>query len=216
MSISRVTSPRESLIGLPASRHSAYANSSKRALKALTQYMRISLRLYAGSFCIAGSAASASTMPRSTSEAEPSETWQMTSFVYLSVTSSRLEVVDASSPTKMGHTGLMLPLTSGSVATGPCRLVGGPLAAFAGAGAGLGASAGAFHAARSARRLLTTSLSSTLSSRSEEAYEIGMSTRWTAGVVRHVWSSEGRSSVRCSRWPTAPYELAYCTKLGLV
>ena len=37
VSIKRVTSPRESLIGLPASMHSAIAKSSKRSLKRFTQ-----------------------------------------------------------------------------------------------------------------------------------------------------------------------------------
>ena len=79
----------------------------------------MALRLYAGSACIEGRAASASAIARSTSDAAPSETSQITSLVNLSVTARRLFVTSTSSPTNIGHTGLMLPATGGSVARGP-------------------------------------------------------------------------------------------------
>ena len=177
------------------------------------------MRVNAGSFCIAGSAASARTIARSTSDAAPRDTSQITSLVNLSVTGRRLDVTAASSPTKIGHTFLMAPPTRGSVASGPSPPKSGapcfglppisdltlprafetPLC-FRG-----DAAAGGFHDARSARSAATIGFSSTLSSWSELAYEIGRSIRWTAGCVRQVCSSDGRSSVRSRRWPTAPY-----------
>jgi hypothetical protein len=87
VSMSRVTSPRASRMGFPASMQRAIASSSKRSRKRRTQCSSTALRSNAGTRRIASSAATAAPIARSMSAACASATRVATSPVYLSVTS---------------------------------------------------------------------------------------------------------------------------------
>lgn len=87
VSMRRVTSPFESLIGLPASMHSASASSSKRSRKRATQCSRIACRLNAGSARSGRCAATAAAIAASIARASASATRVATLPLYLSVTS---------------------------------------------------------------------------------------------------------------------------------
>ena len=84
----RVTSPRASRMGLPASMHSAIASSSKRSWNFRAQCISTSRRWYGGTFAIASRASCAAAMPASMAFASASATWVATAPVNLSVTSS--------------------------------------------------------------------------------------------------------------------------------
>jgi hypothetical protein len=86
VSISRVTSPRLSLIGLPASMHSASASSSCRASKRRTQPCKAAWRAYAGIAAIAAAAPAASSIARSIAAASASATRVASAPLYLSYT----------------------------------------------------------------------------------------------------------------------------------
>ena len=87
VSMRREVSPRESLIGLPASTHNACAISSKRSWKRFTQCISTSCRLYGGNFRIASCASTAAWMPASIALGSACATRVATSPEYLSVTS---------------------------------------------------------------------------------------------------------------------------------
>ena len=151
------------------------------------------------------------------SDAAPKDTSQITSLVNLSVTEGGSASPPPRRRRRSAHT--MAPPTKGSVASGPSP-------PKSGAPTGLPPISDltlprAFEtppasAATRRRRLPRRPLGAErgddrlqLRRRrvpwSELAYEIGRSIRWTAGCVRQVCSSDGRSSVRSRRWPTAPY-----------
>src|SRR6185369_3336206 len=86
VSIRRVTSPRASRIGLPASMHSASASSSKRSRNRLTQWSRTAWRSNAAISRIGSTAAAAAAIASLMTDGPASATRVATSPVNLSVT----------------------------------------------------------------------------------------------------------------------------------
>jgi len=87
VSINRVTSPRASRMGLPASMHSASASSSWRSEKRRTQCSSTSRRASGGNAAIAPRAACAAAIAASTAAASAKATRVAGLPVYLSSTS---------------------------------------------------------------------------------------------------------------------------------
>jgi len=86
VSMRRLTSPSESLIGLPASTHRAWASSSARSLKRATQCISTSCFSKLASRAIGSAARTAPAMASSMISGVASAVRKATSPVYLSVT----------------------------------------------------------------------------------------------------------------------------------
>jgi hypothetical protein len=98
VSTSRVTSPRLSLIVLPASTHSASASSSARSWNRLAQWCRTAARRCDGNAAIAGAASAASSIARSIAVASARATRAATSPVNLSWTARSVFGCSATPP----------------------------------------------------------------------------------------------------------------------